>query len=115
MLEVRHQDCMEGLRTLDADSVDALVTDPPRSGVVAGGELRNTHPTVKPLALMRWLVRLVTPLGSLVLDPFAGTGTTLVACALEGFDGVGFETEAEYVRIAEAKIKSASTGGVGGR
>ena len=55
------------------------------------------HPTVKPLALMRWLVRLVTPPGGLVLDPFAGTGTTGEACALEGLSAVLIENDARYL------------------
>jgi len=55
------------------------------------------HPTIKPVALMRWLVRLVTPPGGKVLDPFAGSGTTGVAAALEGFDAVLLEREPEYV------------------
>jgi site-specific DNA-methyltransferase (adenine-specific) len=64
---------------------------------------RNPHPTVKPLALMRWLVRLVTPPGGTVLDPFTGSGTTGAAAALEGFDFIGIEREAEYAAIAEAR------------
>jgi site-specific DNA-methyltransferase (adenine-specific) len=67
---------------------------------------RNTHPTVKPLALMRWLVRLVTPPDGLVLDPFAGSGTTGLACLHEGFRFVGVEREAEYVEIARARLAS---------
>jgi hypothetical protein len=66
---------------------------------------RNSHPTVKPIALMRWLVRLVTPPGGTVLDCFAGSGTTGIAASLEGFNFVGIEREEEYVRIAEARIK----------
>jgi site-specific DNA-methyltransferase (adenine-specific) len=66
--------------------------------------LRNHHPTVKPVALMRWLVRLVTPPGGTVLDPFAGSGTTGIAAALEGFQFLGMEQDAEYARIAEARI-----------
>lgn len=65
---------------------------------------RNTHPTVKPIDLMRWLVRLVTPLGGTVLDPFAGSGTTGIAAVLEGFDFLGIEREAEYAEIARARI-----------
>jgi len=68
---------------------------------------RNHHPTVKPVALMRWLVRLVTPAGGLVLDPFTGSGTTGIACALEGFDFLGIEREAEYVEIARKRIAHA--------
>ena len=65
----------------------------------------NTHPTVKPLALMRWLVRLVTPIGGLVLDPFAGSGTTGVAALEEGFMFVGIEREAEYAEIARKRLE----------
>lgn len=67
----------------------------------------NTHPTVKPVDLMRWLVRLVTPPGGLVLDPFAGSGTTGVACVAEGFRFVGVEREAEYVEIAARRLRQA--------
>jgi site-specific DNA-methyltransferase (adenine-specific) len=66
-------------------------------------EARNVHPTVKPIALMRWLVRLVTPPGGTVLDPFAGSGTTGIGAGLEGFDFIGIEREAEYVAIAQAR------------
>ena len=70
------------------------------------GERRNLHPTVKPLSLMRWLVRLVTPPGGLVLDPFCGSGTTGVACAEEGFPFIGMEINEEYVEIASERIAS---------
>jgi DNA modification methylase len=66
---------------------------------------RNSHPTVKPIALMRWLVRLVTPPGGVCLDPFAGSGTTGIAARLEGMQFIGIEREEEYVRIAEARIR----------
>jgi len=65
---------------------------------------RNTHPTVKPLALMRWLVRLVTPPGGTVLDPFLGSGTTLMACELEGFSGIGIEQDESYAEIARRRL-----------
>lgn len=63
-----------------------------------------THPTVKPLSLMRWLVRLVTPERGVVLDPFAGSGTTLEAAVLEGFRSIGIEREAEYLPLILARI-----------
>jgi site-specific DNA-methyltransferase (adenine-specific) len=66
---------------------------------------KNFHPTVKPLDLMRWLVRLLTPPGGLVVDLFAGSGTTGCACALEGMNFVGVEREDDYIRIAEARIR----------
>ncbi len=64
----------------------------------------NTHPTVKPIELMQWLVRLVTPPGGTVLDPFTGSGTTGIAAVREGFEFVGIEREAEYAAIARARI-----------
>jgi site-specific DNA-methyltransferase (adenine-specific) len=70
-----------------------------------GGEARrNHHPTVKPVALMEWLARLVTPPGGFVLDPFTGSGTTGVACARLGLGFVGIEREPEYMAIAKARI-----------
>ncbi len=68
---------------------------------------RNTHATVKPEALMRYLVRLVTPVGGTLLDPFAGSGSTGKAAVLEGMSFIGCELTAEYVPIAEARIAAA--------
>lgn len=67
---------------------------------------RNHHPTVKPLDLMRWLVRLVTPPNGLILDPFCGSGTTGCAALAEGFRFIGIEREPEYVAIAEARLNA---------
>lgn len=72
-----------------------------------GMDRRNLHPTVKPTALMQWLVRLVTPPGGTVLDPFMGTGSTGRACAREGFGFVGIELDAGYVEIARRRIAAA--------
>jgi site-specific DNA-methyltransferase (adenine-specific) len=66
--------------------------------------LTNSHPTVKPLALMRWLVKLVTPPGGLVLDPFTGSGTTGIAAVLEDRSFLGIERESDYVDIACARL-----------
>ena len=68
---------------------------------------RNFHPTVKPTDLMRYLCRLVTPPGGIVLDPFAGSGSTGKAAVLEGFGFIGMEREAEYCQIAEKRIAAA--------
>jgi DNA modification methylase len=65
---------------------------------------RNTHPTVKPISLMRWLVRLACPPQGIVLDPFAGSCTTGVAAVLEGRQFLGLEREAAYVDIALARL-----------
>ena len=70
-------------------------------------ERRNVHPTVKPVAVMRWLCRLVTPPLGVVLDPYTGSGTTGVAAALEGFDFIGCELSPEYISIARARIAHA--------
>lgn len=72
----------------------------------AGLDDKNTHPTVKPLTLMRYLVRLITPPEGICLDPFMGSGTTGLACAAEGFDFIGIERDPEYFALAEQRIKS---------
>ena len=69
-------------------------------------ERHNTHPTVKPTDLMAYLCRLVTPPGGVVFDPFMGSGSTGKAALREGFHFVGIEREAEYLRIAQARISA---------
>jgi len=66
--------------------------------------MKNIHPTVKPVDLMKYLCRLVTPPEGVVLDPFMGSGTTGIAAKVEGFDFIGIEMDAEYLAIAEARI-----------
>ena len=68
----------------------------------------NTHPTVKPTDLMRWLVRLVTPPGGVVLDPFAGSGSTLVAARAEGLRAIGIEQSEEYAAIIRDRLAQLS-------
>jgi site-specific DNA-methyltransferase (adenine-specific) len=68
----------------------------------------NNHPTVKPVSLMRWLVRLVTPKGGTVLDPFMGSGSTGLACDAEQFNFIGCELSPEYAAIAETRIRNAA-------
>lgn len=75
----------------------APTSERPRAGETA-------HPTVKPLDLMRWLVRLVTPPGGLVLEPFAGSGTTAEACVIEGFRCVAIEREADYLPLITQRL-----------
>lgn len=65
----------------------------------------SKHPTVKPLALMRWLCQLVTPPGGTILDPFAGSGTTLQAAAELGFSAIGIELEAEHVADIHRRLE----------
>jgi len=72
---------------------------------------KNYHPTVKPIKLMEYLVRLVTPKEGIVLDCFAGSGSTLIACEQQGFQFVGIEKEHEYCQIAEARLKAVAVQG----
>lgn len=75
----------------------APAAERPRAGETA-------HPTVKPLDLMRWLVRLVTPPGGTVLEPFAGSGTTAEACVIEGFHCIAIEREADYLPLITQRL-----------
>jgi DNA modification methylase len=67
---------------------------------------KNNHPTIKPVSLMAYLCRLITPEGGIVLDPFLGSGSTGIAALLEGFRFCGMELDADYMKIAEARIES---------
>ncbi|AXH48729.1 DNA methylase [Mycobacterium phage ShereKhan] len=67
------------------------------------------HSTVKPLALMRWLVKLVTPPGGVVLDPFAGSGTTVEACLLEKFRCIAIENEPDYIPLIEQRLERSTS------
>jgi DNA modification methylase len=75
------------------------------AGLDATDGRANVHPTVKPIDLMRYLCRLITPPNGTVLDPFMGSGSTGCAAALEGFDFVGIERETEYFEIAQRRIE----------
>lgn len=66
----------------------------------------NTHPTVKALKLMSYLIKLITPPGGIVLDPFTGSGSTGVAALKEGFQFIGIEKEEEYIKIAQARLEA---------
>ena len=81
--------------------------DSPRAGAGRTSGARNHHPTVKPTDLMRYLCRLVTRPGGVVLDPFMGSGSTGRGAVLEGFAFVGIEREADYLTIAQARIEAA--------
>tara|TARA_Y100000593_G_C4323788_1_gene345517 strand:+ start:3283 stop:4899 length:1617 start_codon:yes stop_codon:yes gene_type:complete len=78
-----------------------------RSGKTMTGDISNIHPTVKPIKLMRWLVRLVTPPGGTVLDTFLGSGTTMIAAEKEGIRCIGIEREPKYCDIIRARVESA--------
>jgi DNA modification methylase len=103
----------EGLDHLDPQAFVQFQTGNGESGAASSlsegreTEYRNIHPTVKPEGLMRWLVRLYTPPGGTVLDPFTGSGSTGKAAVLEGLDFIGCELTDEYVPIARARIAAA--------
>jgi site-specific DNA-methyltransferase (adenine-specific) len=67
---------------------------------------KNFHPTVKPIALMEYLVKLVSREGAIVLDPFTGSGSTGIACKKLNRQFIGIEREADYVKIANARINA---------
>lgn len=89
---------------VDRDADSAGMANPAAVAGRTSAGRANTHPTVKGVDVMRWLVRLVTPLGGTVLDPYTGSGTTGMACILEGFAFIGCELSAEYADIARARI-----------
>jgi len=76
------------------------------TGIVNRSKVKNNHPTVKPVSLMAYLCRLVTPPNGIVLDPYMGSGSTGIASQLEGFRFVGMEMDTDYFKIAEARIDS---------
>lgn len=74
--------------------------------------IKNDHPTIKSIDLMRWLVKLVCRPGGTILDPFAGSGTTLVAAMMEGINSIGIEITPEYIPIIKARIDGIQIGGL---
>ena len=97
---------LEGLperRESDRERDDGVGGDNPRNRTNEAKQ--NFHPTVKPLALMRYLIKLVTPPNGTVLDPFLGSGTTAVAATLEGFEWIGCEMTEDYFPIIEARVE----------
>lgn len=114
MNQILFGDCRESMQQLidQGTKVQMCVTSPPYFGLRDYGVKRNGnfHPTVKPTELMRYLCRLVTPKGGVVLDPFMGSGSTGKAAILEGFGFVGIEREAEYFAIAKARCQFVKEG-----
>jgi site-specific DNA-methyltransferase (adenine-specific) len=98
----------EGMQSGDKPAVGTGATMREREDADWKARNGNHHPTVKPTDLMRYLCRLVTPPGGVVLDPFMGSGSTGKAAMLEGFRFVGIEREAEYLAIARARIEAAT-------
>ena len=107
--EDRNDGCDGMERRLGPEAGGSRASEAGRRGGY-GAPRENHHPTVKPTALMRWLCRLVTPPGGLVLDPFAGSGSTGRGALAEGMKFIGIELDPEYARIAEARIKAMQPG-----
>lgn len=108
-LGCEHLPAKTGGEATDREDGSAGVENP-RAGAGRTGGARNTHCTVKPIRLMRYLVRLVTPPGGIVLDPFNGSGTTGCAAALERFDYLGMDLSEEYLEISKCRILAAKGG-----
>lgn len=102
---LEHLPARAGAEAVDREEGSAGTKSPRAGAGRTAAHVRNHHPTVKPIAVMEWLVRLVTPPGGLVLDPFAGSGTTGLACQRVGARFLGIEREEEYVTIARARLK----------
>ena len=96
----------EGSAGLVMEHEDGSEKANPYAGTSGAEPRANYHPTVKPVALMSYLVRMVTPPGGVILDPFMGSGTTGVAASRDGFVFVGIERDAGYYAIAEARINA---------
>ena len=90
----------------DANASSRMYKEEQRLKEVNAGKLANTHPTVKPVALMSYLIKLITPVGGTVLDLFNGSGSTGMAAKECGFDYIGIEMDPEYCKISEARIEA---------
>jgi hypothetical protein len=96
-------------QAVSARGVKSVVSETPLKTSASVEPLRNGHCTVKPTALMRYLCRLITPPGGLVLDPFAGSGSTGKAVLIEGFRFIGIEQDSDYCDIARRRIAHAAS------
>jgi site-specific DNA-methyltransferase (adenine-specific) len=103
---------LDGLEAIPAGAMAGNLVDGQRKGG-DGSDIKtptrqNFHPTVKPTTLMRYLIKLVTPAGGTVLDPFTGSGSTGKAALLDGYDFVGVELTEEYLPIIEGRLRWAN-------
>ena len=105
-----HLETKSGAEVVDRKEGSAGLGNPRAGAGRTADEVRNIHPTVKPIKLMRWCCRLVGgQKGSVILDPFAGSGTTLAAALLEGFNSVGMEMTDQYLPIIQGRINWAKS------
>jgi DNA modification methylase len=113
MIDLRLGDCIEVLKTLPDNSVDSIVTDPPyhltsivkRFGKEGSSPAQYGTDGAFARALMEYLIKLVTPKGGIVLEPFMGSGSTGIAAKNLGMSFIGIEREEEYFEIAKQRIK----------
>lgn len=99
-----------GCRKYGQPVKSCCVCESPEWRAPQNNTVKNNHPTVKATGLMRWLCRLITPPGGVVLDPFTGSGSTGKAAVLEGFNFIGIELDPEYIEIAKRRIEHAMEG-----
>ena len=99
-----HEDSGGASRFFPVFKYQAKAPKKERPVIVREDGSKIQHPTVKPLELMSWLVTLITPPGGVVLNPFAGTGTTLQAARDKGFDAIGIEQDADYIKLIEKRL-----------
>ena len=102
---LEHLQGKSGAEAVDRNEGSAGLDNPRAGAGIRSDQVKNFHPTVKPIGVMRWLCRLLTKKGGTVLDPFLGSGTTAVSACLEGFDAIGCEMTEEYYPIIEGRIE----------
>ena len=98
---------IEGIEKQRSGSMQGCIDDGDfltGSGNKRQGKSRNNHPTVKPLALMEYLIKLITPPKGIVLDPFMGSGSTLIAARKLGYKAIGIELNKDYAKIAVKRL-----------
>jgi site-specific DNA-methyltransferase (adenine-specific) len=103
---LEHLQGKSGFEAVDRNEGTAGLDNPRAGAGRTADQVKNFHPTVKPIGVMRWLCRLITPPGGTVLDPFLGSGTTAVSACLEGkFNAIGCEMTEDYWPIIEGRIE----------
>ena len=99
----RNKGCEDMEQQITSDGREKSIDNPFLRGETPR---HNNHPTVKPIALMEYLIKMVTPPKGTVLDPFAGSGSTLVAAKQNGFKFIGIEMTEEYIPIIEKRLEA---------
>ena len=104
---LEHLDSIKGHEAVDRKEGSKGVDNPRAGAGRTADRVKNHHPTVKPIKLMRWLCKLITPPNGTVFDPFLGSGSTACAAVLEGFNSIGCEITEDYHAIIEARVEHA--------